>query len=133
MFRVTRYPIISKTESGRVRYRKKYRVAGRVRVPAGHWWLSKAFQAFANVYAFVFKGLYCPYATIKYSQLLAILWSLHQLHPTSPSDTLMLLLVISRSHLCTVHVIPSVHLLHCPSSLLVPGRNIVAAFFLSEA
>ena len=37
MFRVTRYPMISKTESGRVRYRKKYRVAGRVRVPAGHW------------------------------------------------------------------------------------------------
>ena len=37
MFRVTRYPMISKTESGRVGYRKKYRVAGRVRVPAGHW------------------------------------------------------------------------------------------------
>ena len=37
MFWVTRYPIISKTESGRVGYRKKYRVAGRVRVPAGHW------------------------------------------------------------------------------------------------
>ena len=37
MFRVTRYPMISKTESGRVRYRQKYRVAGRVRVPAGHW------------------------------------------------------------------------------------------------
>ena len=37
MFRVTRYPMISKTESGRVRYRKKYRVSGRVRVPAGHW------------------------------------------------------------------------------------------------
>ena len=37
MFRVTRYPIISKTESGRVGYRKKYWVAGRVRVPAGHW------------------------------------------------------------------------------------------------
>ena len=36
MFRVTRYPMISKTESGRVRYRKKYRVASRVRVPAGH-------------------------------------------------------------------------------------------------
>ena len=36
MFRVTRYPMISKTESGRVRYRKKYWVAGRVRVPAGH-------------------------------------------------------------------------------------------------
>ena len=36
MFRVTRYPMISKTESGRVGYRKKYRVAGRVRVPAGH-------------------------------------------------------------------------------------------------
>ena len=28
--------MISKTESGRVGYRKKYRVAGRVRVPAGH-------------------------------------------------------------------------------------------------
>ena len=38
MFRVTRYPMISKTESGRVGYREKYRVAGRVRVPAGHWW-----------------------------------------------------------------------------------------------
>ena len=37
MFRVTRYPMISKTESGRIGYRKKYRVAGRVRVPAGHW------------------------------------------------------------------------------------------------
>ena len=37
MFRVTRYPMISKTESGQVGYRKKYRVAGRVRVPAGHW------------------------------------------------------------------------------------------------
>ena len=37
MFRVTRYPMISKPESGRVGYRKKYRVAGRVRVPAGHW------------------------------------------------------------------------------------------------
>ena len=37
MFRVTRYPMISKTDSGRVVYRKKYRVAGRVRVPAGHW------------------------------------------------------------------------------------------------
>ena len=36
MFRVTRYPMISKTESGRVGYRNKYRVAGRVRVPAGH-------------------------------------------------------------------------------------------------
>ena len=29
--------MISKTESGRVGYREKYRVAGRVRVPAGHW------------------------------------------------------------------------------------------------
>ena len=37
MFRVTRYPMISKTESDRVGYRKKYRVAGRVGVPAGHW------------------------------------------------------------------------------------------------
>ena len=37
MFRVTRYPMISKTESGRVGYRKKYGVAGRVQVPAGHW------------------------------------------------------------------------------------------------
>ena len=37
MFWVTRYPMISKTGSGRVGYRKKYRVAGRVRVPAGHW------------------------------------------------------------------------------------------------
>ena len=37
MFRVTRYPMISKTESGRVGYHQKYRVAGRVRVPAGHW------------------------------------------------------------------------------------------------
>ena len=36
MFRVTRYPMISKTELGRVGYQKKYRVAGRVRVPAGH-------------------------------------------------------------------------------------------------
>ena len=36
MFRVTRYPMISKTESGRVGYRKKHRVAGWVRVPAGH-------------------------------------------------------------------------------------------------
>ena len=38
MFRVTRYPMISKTESGRVGYWQKYRVAGRVRVPAGHWY-----------------------------------------------------------------------------------------------
>ena len=37
MFRVTRYPMISRTESGRVGYRKKYWVAGRSRVPAGHW------------------------------------------------------------------------------------------------
>ena len=29
--------MIFKTESGRVGYRKKYRVAGRVRVPVGHW------------------------------------------------------------------------------------------------
>ena len=29
--------MISKTESGRVGYRKKYRVAGRDRVPVGHW------------------------------------------------------------------------------------------------
>ena len=29
--------MIPKTESGRVKYRKKYRVAGRVWVPAGHW------------------------------------------------------------------------------------------------
>ena len=36
MFRVTGYPMISKTESGRVGYRQKYRVAGRVQVPAGH-------------------------------------------------------------------------------------------------
>ena len=36
MFRVTRYQMISKTESGQVGYRKKYWVAGRVRVPAGH-------------------------------------------------------------------------------------------------
>ena len=36
MFWVTRYPMISKTESVRVGYWKKYRVAGRVRVPAGH-------------------------------------------------------------------------------------------------
>ena len=36
MFRVTRYPMISKTESGRVGYRKKYQVVGWVRVPAGH-------------------------------------------------------------------------------------------------
>ena len=43
MFRVTRYLIISKTESGRVGYRKKYRVAGRVWVPAGHCkWAGKA-------------------------------------------------------------------------------------------
>ena len=35
MFWVTRYLMISKTES--VGYRKKYRVAGRVRVPAEHW------------------------------------------------------------------------------------------------
>ena len=37
MYPDTRYPMISKTESGRVGYQKKYRVAGRVRVPAGHW------------------------------------------------------------------------------------------------
>ena len=36
MFRVTRYSMISKTESGWIGYRKKYRVAGRVWVPAGH-------------------------------------------------------------------------------------------------
>ena len=42
MFRVTHYPMISKTESGRIGYRKKYGVAGRVRVPAGHW-LQKMF------------------------------------------------------------------------------------------
>ena len=45
MFRVTRYPMISKTESGRVGYRKKYRVAGRVRVPAGHWSQAGEFDA----------------------------------------------------------------------------------------
>ena len=39
MFRVTRYPMIYKAELGQVGYRKKYRVAGRVRVPAGHWLL----------------------------------------------------------------------------------------------
>ena len=32
----TRYPMISKTELGRVGYRKKYRVTGRVWVSAGH-------------------------------------------------------------------------------------------------
>ena len=37
MFWGTRYPMISKTGSGRVGYRKKFRVAGRVQVPAGHW------------------------------------------------------------------------------------------------
>ena len=37
IFRVTRYPMIFKTESGRVGYRMKYRVSGRVRVPAGPW------------------------------------------------------------------------------------------------
>ena len=37
MFRVNPYPMISKIESGQVGYRKKYRVSGRVRVPAGHW------------------------------------------------------------------------------------------------
>ena len=37
MFGFTRYPMKSKTESGRVGYRKKYRVAGRVWVPPGHW------------------------------------------------------------------------------------------------
>ena len=36
MFRVARCPMIYKTESGWVGYRKKYLVAGRVRVPAGH-------------------------------------------------------------------------------------------------
>ena len=36
MFLVTRYQMISKTESGRVGYHKKYWVAGRVRVPAEH-------------------------------------------------------------------------------------------------
>ena len=34
MFRVTLYLMISKTELGRVGYRKKYRVAGRVQVLA---------------------------------------------------------------------------------------------------
>ena len=38
MFQVTCYLMISKTEAGRVGYRKKYRVVGRVRVPAGHCW-----------------------------------------------------------------------------------------------
>ena len=37
MFRVTRYPMISKTESGRVGNQKEYLVAGWIRVPAGHW------------------------------------------------------------------------------------------------
>ena len=37
MFRLTCYLTISKTELGRVGYRKKYRVAGRLRLPAGHW------------------------------------------------------------------------------------------------
>ena len=37
MFWGTRYPMISKTGSGRVGFRKKFRVAGRVQVPAGHW------------------------------------------------------------------------------------------------
>ena len=37
MFWGTRYPMISKTGSGRVGYRKKFRVAGRVQVATGHW------------------------------------------------------------------------------------------------
>ena len=35
LLRVTRYQMISKLN--RVRYQMKYRVSGRVRVPAGHW------------------------------------------------------------------------------------------------
>ena len=44
IFRVTCYPMIFKTESGRVGYRMKYRVAGRVRVPAGHWTQPSIYQ-----------------------------------------------------------------------------------------
>ena len=51
MFRVTRYPMISKTESGRVGYRKKYRVAGWVRVPAGHWLKGLLFFKFLLIFA----------------------------------------------------------------------------------
>ena len=53
MFRVTRYPITSKTESGRVGYRKKYRVAGQVRVPAGHW--------SQDTWKVKFESQYCPF------------------------------------------------------------------------
>ena len=60
MFQVTRYPMISKTESGRVGYQKKYRVAGRVRVPAGHcmYAISFAIAIFTNTkLCSIFQGL----------------------------------------------------------------------------
>ena len=37
MFWVTRYPMISKIDLGRVGYQRKYWVAGQVWVPARHW------------------------------------------------------------------------------------------------
>ena len=62
MFRVTRYPMISKTESGRVGYRKKYRVAGRVRVPAGHWScsISSCYCATHIIFAISLFASKCP-------------------------------------------------------------------------
>ena len=53
MFRVTRYPMISKTESGRVGYQEKYRVAGRVWVPAGHCcWFTWKGEEFVDEFKF---------------------------------------------------------------------------------
>ena len=72
MFRVTRYPMISKTESGRVGYQNKYRVAGRVRVPAGHCPRAGGTEVlrlrnFEKTYNFImFMFLYCLYFQIIY-------------------------------------------------------------------
>ena len=63
MFQVTRYPLISKTESGRVGYRKKYQVAGRVRVPAGHLWgdIMEGSQKAQNHMFFSIRFFFSPF------------------------------------------------------------------------
>ena len=81
-------------------------------------WLSKAFQAFANLYALVFKGLCCPSATI--SQLLALLcinfiqlpWVTHWcccLSYHDPISALCMCTLHCALCICSVHVIPSAH------------------------
>ena len=72
MFRVTRYPMISKTESGRVGYRKKYRVAGRVRVPAGHWFCTEKHFSEGT------KTKFNPKPNTEATSILNILWKRHR-------------------------------------------------------